>query len=99
MVDALSWSYAPLSVFEAKVLGFHSIKALYHAEEDFKEVVENHSNFGSFTLQDGFLSKGNRLCIAKSLLRDLIIKEAYEGALIGHFGINKTPEILKNDFY
>jgi len=89
VVDALSWSYAPLSVFEAKVLGFHSIKALYHAEEDFKEVVENHSNFGSFTLQDGFLFKENKIRISKSPLRDLIIKEGNRRALVGHFGINK----------
>jgi len=57
--------------------------------------VENPSNFGSFTLQDGFLFKGNKLCIPKNPLRNLIIKEAHGGALAGHFEINKALEIFE----
>ena len=56
-------------------------------------VVEDPSSYGTYTLQKGFLFKGNKLCIPKSPLRDLIVKEAHEGALVGHFGI------LKEHFY
>jgi len=91
----LSRTYALLSVLEANVLGFHSIKALYIKDEEFKKVVENSSLYDSFTLQEGFLFKGKKLCIPKSTLRDLIVKEAHERALAGHFDINETLEILK----
>jgi len=61
----LSRRYTLLPVLEAKVLRFHFIKALYKEDEDFKEVfkelVQDHYIFGSLTLQDGFLFKGNKL--------------------------------------
>ena len=68
-------------------------------DEDFKMVIEDPSTYGTYTLQEGFLFKGNKLCISKSPLRNLIVKEVHGGALVWHFGINKTIEILKEHFY
>ena len=47
VADALLTAYALFLVLEAKVLGFHSMKALYLEDEDFKKVVEDPSIFGS----------------------------------------------------
>jgi len=80
----LSRRYALLLVLKAKVLGFHSIKAFYIADESFKKMAEDLSLYNSFTLKEGFFFfkfKGNY--ISKSPLSDLIVKEAYEGALAG----------------
>ncbi|XP_074293077.1 uncharacterized protein LOC141619986 [Silene latifolia] len=72
---------------------------------------ENDSDFGElfvksklvahdeFTIQDGFLFKGNRLCVPKHQVRELLIREAHGGGLGGHFGVNKTLEILKEHFH
>jgi len=91
LADALSRRYALVFVLKAKVFGFHPIKTLYIEDHNFKMVVEDPSTYGTYTLQEGFLFKGNKLFIPKSPLRDLIVKEAHGGALAGHFGINKNP--------
>ncbi|XP_019435366.1 PREDICTED: uncharacterized protein LOC109341851, partial [Lupinus angustifolius] len=49
--------------------------------------------------QDGFLFKENRLCLPKVSIRDLLVKESHEGGLMGHFGVQKTLDILKEHFY
>jgi len=66
--------FALLSVLDRKILGFHSIKALYVEDEDFKKVVEDSSLFDSI-LQDGFLFKRNKFCIFKNSPRNLVMKE------------------------
>ncbi|XP_056691738.1 uncharacterized protein, partial [Spinacia oleracea] len=48
---------------------------------------------------DGFLFKGNRLCIPKHSIRELLVREAHGGGLAGHFGIAKTLKILREHFF
>ncbi|XP_071727828.1 uncharacterized protein [Rutidosis leptorrhynchoides] len=49
--------------------------------------------------QDGFLFKGNRLCILKYSIREFLVREAHRGGLAGYFGINKRLKILNEHFY
>lgn len=43
--------------------------------------------------------KGNRLCIPKHPIREVLIREVHEGGLAAHFGIEKTVEVLKGYFF
>nr|XP_043611631.1 uncharacterized protein LOC122583275 [Erigeron canadensis] len=85
IADALSRRYSLLSILEARVLGFS-----FNNEAHQK---------GPFIVQDGFLFKNGKLCIPRGSIRDLLIREAHGGGLAGHFGINKTGEILTQHFY
>lgn len=97
VVDSLSRCYSILSLLDAKVLGFNHIKELYVDDPDFAAIITTFSNGTSnaqYSMQDGFLFKGNRLCIPKSPIRKLLVKEVHSEVLAGHFRINKTIDIL-----
>ncbi|KAI9184749.1 hypothetical protein LWI28_000755 [Acer negundo] len=48
---------------------------------------------------DGFLFRETKLCVPKSSLRELLVREAHGGGLIGHFGIAKTLDVLHEHFF
>ncbi|XP_019056297.1 PREDICTED: LOW QUALITY PROTEIN: uncharacterized protein LOC109116034 [Tarenaya hassleriana] len=48
---------------------------------------------------DGFLFRKNKLCIPHCSLRDLLVREAHSGGLMGHFGVAKTLIVLQEHFY
>ena len=101
VADALSRRYCLLSMLETRLLGFGFVKELYEHDDDFSSVFPlclngAHKDYFRF---DGYLFKGNQLCIPKSSLRELLIKEAHEGGIMGHFGVDKTLACLLEHFY
>ncbi|GJS47530.1 RNA-directed DNA polymerase [Tanacetum coccineum] len=85
-----------------EVLGFNSIKELYTSDEDFRNTwmeLETKQHRGEFILLDGYLFKGNRLCIPKTSLRSQLIKEIHVGGLSAHLGRDKTIAIVEIRFY
>jgi len=48
---------------------------------------------------DVFLFKENKLCVPNCSLRELLVREAYGGGLMRHFGITKTLKVLHEHFY
>ena len=48
---------------------------------------------------NGFLFKSNKLCVSKCSFRELLVSESHEGTLMGHFGVQKTLEILQGHFF
>lgn len=92
--DALSRKNLLLCEIQANNVGFESLKELYAKDVDFKEAFEacndliakNREPWVDFMIQEGFLFKGNKLCIPKGSMRDNLLKENYCGSLAGHFG-------------
>ena len=101
VVDALSRKHNLLAVLGARVIGFEMIKDLYPEDSDFKDIYASclEGSQGMFSINQGFLFKGNRLCIPKTNLRQLLVKKVHEGSLGGHFGIQKTLDMLSQHFY
>nr|GEV19680.1 RNA-directed DNA polymerase [Tanacetum cinerariifolium] len=79
-----------------------SSEELYTSGEDFGNIwmkLETKQHRGEFILLDGYLFKGNRLCIPKTFLRSQLIKEIHVGGLSAHLGRAKTIASVKNRFY
>ena len=90
-----------LAILEAKILGFEMIKPLYLEDPELRDkyVECTQRPQGPFYIQNGFLFKNNRLCIPRSPLRNTLVKEVHEGTLAGHFGIQKTLDMLAQHFF
>jgi len=52
-----------------------------------------------FLLQDGYLLRFHKLCIPRTSARELLVWELHVGGLAGHFGHNKTIEVVEYRFY
>ena len=50
-------------------------------------------------INDGFVFRANKLCISASSVRLLLLQEAHGGGLMGHFGVNKTEDVVATHFF
>jgi hypothetical protein len=84
----------------AKLLGFEYVKKLYANDDDFASVYGACEKvaFRKFYKLDGYLFRGNQLCVPNSSMRELVVREAHGGGLMGHFGVKKTLDML-HEFY
>lgn len=81
MADALSRRHTLLIVLENELTNFDSITEQYEQDENFQEVLKKLKNFekvGDYFIQEGFLFKGNQLCIPKTHLTEQLTKELHE---------------------
>jgi hypothetical protein len=101
VADALSRRYALVSTLNAKLLGFEYVKELYANDDDFASVYGacEKAAFGKFYRLDGYLFRGNQLCVPHSSMRELLVREAHGGGLMGHFGVRKTLDVLHEHFF
>ena len=83
-------------------MGFELLKDLYGTDEDFQEILEKcvmNQRYNDFHIQEGYLMKGNQLCIPKTSLRENVIRNLHGGGLASHFGRDKTIVIIGDQYY
>ena len=101
VADALSWSNVLLTSISAKMLGFEYVKDMYADDVDFSDVYKacDKAAFSKFYKHDGYLFKEIKLCVPNCSMRELLVREAHGGGLMGHFGVKKTLDILHEHFF
>lgn len=101
VADALSRRHSLITTLSSKFLGFESLKEMYEDDSDFSSLFAacEHGSFDKFYKHEGYLFKENKLCIPKCSTRELLVREAHGGGLMGHFGVQKTLDVLKEHFF
>ncbi|KAH0661900.1 hypothetical protein KY285_026809 [Solanum tuberosum] len=96
-------------------MGFESLKELYSNDDDFEKVFGecqvslnrcvqvfkkgNEARTPRFELKEGYLFRNGKVCVPMFSWRELLVKEAHNGSLMGHFGVSKTLAILSEHFF
>ena len=80
---------------------FFGPRLIYEEDAYFGEIwkVCTDKPFKDFVRMDGFLFKGNTLCIPSCSMRLSILVELHGGTLGGHFGEAKTLALVKANFF
>lgn len=93
VTDALICRVALLTTLSQEVIGFEYLKELYEVDVDFGEIwvkflAKQHMK--DYHVTDGFLCKGNRVCIHRTSLREKMIINLHAVSLSDNLGRDKT---------
>ena len=85
VADALSRRNHLLTTMKVEVTGFELLLKLFEEDPYFTKIVEKvkDGSTDEFVLIDGFLFKGNQLCVPDCSLRMKIVKELHEEGHVG----------------
>jgi transposase InsO family protein len=98
VADALSRKTILLTTMKTSVWGFEEFASLYESDSYFSKIINevNSQPHDKFSLVDGFLFKGNLLCIPDCSLRQRLISEIHNE---GHFGRDKTMHLVSSTYF
>ncbi|GKB40258.1 reverse mRNAase [Tanacetum coccineum] len=99
VADALSRRATLLVTLTHEVTGFEVFRDLYANNEDFGNTWSK-LPFDDYSMHDGYLFKGNHLCIPRCSLREKLIRDLHGGGLSGHLGLYMplpVPESIWED--
>ena len=102
MVDAQSRKGSLLTLLSLEIIAFKHLLELYEEDIDFANIWYRCSNYlrvEGYHILEGFLFKGDQLCIPHTSLWEALIKEAHSNGLAGHFGQDKTFETVSIRYY
>ena len=98
VADVLSKRYDLSTSLSAKILGHEHITELYKDVQDFRTIYA--SCLAKKATDDYYLfHKFFMLCIPKCSIKDLLLREAHGGALMGHLRINIVGKMLHKHFF
>jgi hypothetical protein len=104
VADALSRKSLLLTTLAVEVMAFQELKTQYKLDPDFGSIynvlcMQPHKPYDHFSLMDGYLFKGTKLCLPKTSIREFVIRELHSGGLAGHFGRDKTIALVEDRFF
>ena len=88
-----------LVTLRIEVIEFDYLKEIYEEDEDLGKVwsqcQQTQFVVDSIHRQDGFLFRGNQLCIPRSSLRELVVRELHGEYLGDHMGRDKIIALVE----
>ncbi|KAA0031955.1 hypothetical protein E6C27_scaffold134G00370 [Cucumis melo var. makuwa] len=88
VADALSRKSSLLTHLSLEVTAFKHLPDLYKEDPNFADVwykCNNYLKVDDYHVVEGFLFKGEQLCIPHTSLREALLKEAHSGGLVRKF--------------
>jgi hypothetical protein len=95
VVNVLSRMYVLFNTLNTRLLEFRYVKELYFDDTNFGEIYFQYE----LVATNGFFRHDVFLCMSNCSMHELLIRAAYDGGLMRHFGIIKTLEFLHEYFY